>query len=250
MKRQYRILATLITAVMLLGSMVGVASGQNSQSEAETQQGDTLDRPAPDPDPAPEPEPEPEDDPAPAPEPEPDNDEPPVIEPDDPPGGPSGGNQSGAGSNAGQDSGLPPREEPEPDPVDPPSTGGDGDGSVDLIVVDLSSQYLTAYDDGSVVLETYVSTGEAGFETPTGTFYINNKFVSDDMEGTISGDYYNVPNVPDAMYFTNRGHAIHGTYWHSNFGTPMSHGCVNLPLGEADWLYKHTPYGAKVVVQW
>lgn len=70
------------------------------------------------------------------------------------------------------------------------------------------------------------------------------------MEGTISAEYYNVPNVPDVMYFTPYGHAIHGTYWHSNFGTPMSHGCVNVPLGYASWLYDHTPYGATVEVRW
>lgn len=48
------------------------------------------------------------------------------------------------------------------------------------------------------------------------------------------------------MYFTNRGHAIHGAYWHNNFGYRMSHGCVNLPAGFAKWLYSVTPMGARV----
>ena len=58
------------------------------------------------------------------------------------------------------------------------------------------------------------------------------------MEGVIGGEYYNVPDVPCVMYFTNGGHALHGTYWHSNFGTPMSHGCVNLPMDVAAWMLR------------
>ncbi|HLL49593.1 MAG TPA: L,D-transpeptidase [Thermomicrobiales bacterium] len=50
------------------------------------------------------------------------------------------------------------------------------------------------------------------------------------------------------LYFTNRGHALHGTYWHTNFGAPMSHGCVNLPLDVAAWLYRWAPIGTPVLV--
>ena len=45
------------------------------------------------------------------------------------------------------------------------------------------------------------------------------------------------------MYFTDYGHALHGTYWHGNFGVPMSHGCVNLPTEAAVWLYDWAPVG-------
>jgi lipoprotein-anchoring transpeptidase ErfK/SrfK len=68
------------------------------------------------------------------------------------------------------------------------------------------------------------------------------------MEGVIGGEYYNVPDVPWVLYFTNSGHALHGTYWHNNFGTPMSHGCVNLPLDVAAWLYDWAPMGTPVRV--
>ena len=59
---------------------------------------------------------------------------------------------------------------------------------------------------------------------------------------------YDLPNVPYVMYFY-RGYGLHGTYWHNNFGTPMSHGCVNLTLADAKWLYEWAPQGARVVVQ-
>jgi lipoprotein-anchoring transpeptidase ErfK/SrfK len=68
------------------------------------------------------------------------------------------------------------------------------------------------------------------------------------MEGVLGGEYYNVPDVPDVLYFTDRGHAIHGTYWHSNFGTPMSHGCVNLPTDVADWMYQWSTVGMRVEI--
>ncbi len=68
------------------------------------------------------------------------------------------------------------------------------------------------------------------------------------MKGLIGGEYYNVPEVPSVMYFTDVGHAIHGAYWHNNFGTPMSHGCVNLPLDVAEWLYRWASEGTPVTV--
>lgn len=118
------------------------------------------------------------------------------------------------------------------------------------IEVNLSWQYLTAWQGDVAVLESYVSTGRAGFETPTGTFSILSKLESQDMEGVIGGEYYNVPGVPWVMYFTSVGHALHGTYWHSNFGTPMSHGCVNLPIDVAYWLYQWAPIGTPVVIHY
>ena len=65
----------------------------------------------------------------------------------------------------------------------------------------------------------------------------------------MSGPGYSVPNVPHTMFFF-RGYSIHGTYWHNNFGTPMSHGCVNLNLTDAKWLYEWTPMGTKVVTHY
>jgi lipoprotein-anchoring transpeptidase ErfK/SrfK len=116
------------------------------------------------------------------------------------------------------------------------------------IVVSISHQMLWAYKGDQVVLSSYVSTGRAGFDTPVGSFSVLSKLPSQSMEGVIGGEYYNVPDVPDVMYFTNEGHALHGTYWHNNFGTPMSHGCVNLPMDVAAWLYDWAPVGTPVLI--
>ena len=125
----------------------------------------------------------------------------------------------------------------------PPAPGGGR-----AVVISLSQQALWAYEDGAVVRSTYVSTGREKFRTPAGLFFVNSKVPVQDMEGVIGGEYYNVPQVPDVLYFTDRGHAIHGTYWHDNFGTPMSHGCVNLPMDVADWMYEWAPLGMAVLI--
>jgi lipoprotein-anchoring transpeptidase ErfK/SrfK len=116
------------------------------------------------------------------------------------------------------------------------------------IVVSISQQVMWAYKGDRVVLSSYVSTGKAGFDTPVGSYVVLTKLVSQTMAGIIGGESYNVPDVPWVMYFTNGGHALHGTYWHANFGWPMSHGCVNLPLDVAAWLYDWTPVGTPVLV--
>jgi LysM repeat protein len=113
------------------------------------------------------------------------------------------------------------------------------------IDIRLSSQTLTAYEGSTPVFSTLVSTGST-FPTPVGTYSILYRVRSQRM----SGPGYDLPNVPWVMYFTNRGHAIHGAYWHNNFGQPMSHGCVNMRISEAEWLYNFTPNGAKVVVRY
>jgi len=107
---------------------------------------------------------------------------------------------------------------------------------------------MWAYEGDTVVLSSLVSTGREGFDTPPGTFQILVKKEIEDMEGVIGGEYYNVPEVPDVMYFTNEGHAFHGAYWHNNFGQVMSHGCVNLALDIASWLYDWTPIGTTVLI--
>jgi len=116
------------------------------------------------------------------------------------------------------------------------------------IVVSLGRQYLWAYEGDVAVWETYVSTGKAGFETPLGLFYVGTKLETDRMAGTLGGETYDIPDVPDVMYFTDVGHALHGAYWHNNFGVPMSHGCINLPLDFADWLFAWAPVGTPIEV--
>ncbi len=109
------------------------------------------------------------------------------------------------------------------------------------IDVDLTHQRLTAYEGQSVVRTTLVSTGLSRTPTPTGQYHIWIKLRYDDM----SGPGYYLPDVPYVMYF-HGGYGLHGTYWHNNFGRPMSHGCVNLPTSEAEWLFNWAEVGTMV----
>ncbi len=128
---------------------------------------------------------------------------------------------------------------------------GSGSASGEIWMdVNLSTQYMIVYQGDKVLARTYVSTGRPGFLTPTGTYSINRKVPVKDMTGTLGGEYYYVHDVPSVMYFTNRGHAIHGAYWHNNFGYRMSHGCINLPVNFASWLYSVTPMGARVRIHY
>lgn len=112
------------------------------------------------------------------------------------------------------------------------------------IYIDLTSQKLFAYEGSIKVFDFDVSTGKWG-QTPTGEFSIWVKLKYTRMAGgnPAIGTYYNLPNVPHTMYFYNdqtpksRGYGIHGAYWHNNFGHPMSHGCVNMRLDDAEKLF-------------
>jgi LysM repeat protein len=127
---------------------------------------------------------------------------------------------------------------PIPSPTPPP-------GGEKWVDVNLSTQTLIAYQGSTPVLQTLISSGTAQHPSPVGTFYVYLKLVSQDM----SGPGYYLPDVPYVMYFYS-GYALHGTYWHSSFGQPMSHGCINLPIPEAGWLYEWTPMGAPVVLHY
>jgi lipoprotein-anchoring transpeptidase ErfK/SrfK len=65
----------------------------------------------------------------------------------------------------------------------------------------------------------------------------------------MSGPGYYLPNVPYVMYF-HGGYGLHGTTWHANFGHPMSHGCVNLPTSEAEWLFNWAQVGTMVNIHY
>jgi lipoprotein-anchoring transpeptidase ErfK/SrfK len=111
------------------------------------------------------------------------------------------------------------------------------------IDVDLSDQRTYAYNNDEVVRSFVVSTGTWQHPTVTGTYRVYVKYQAADMTGP---DYY-LPDVPYVMYFY-KGYGLHGTYWHSNFGTPMSHGCVNLSIEDARWLYDFASVGTIVYV--
>jgi hypothetical protein len=128
---------------------------------------------------------------------------------------------------------------------------GPQQGAWKEIVVSISAQAMWAYEGGELVRSSYVSTGTAEVPettTPIGFWSVLTKYEIQDMEGTISDEYYFVEDVPHILYFDNLGNALHGTYWHSNFGTPMSHGCVNLPLDVAAWMFEWAPIGTAVSV--
>lgn len=115
------------------------------------------------------------------------------------------------------------------------------------IYIDLSKQTLYAYEDNHLVYTFLVSSGK-WYPTPTGDFNIWIKVRYTKMSGGSIAlhTYYYLPNVPYVMYFYNdqiaqsRGFGLHGTYWHENFGHPMSHGCVNMRTADAETLYYWT----------
>ncbi|MCE7987970.1 MAG: L,D-transpeptidase [Caldilinea sp. CFX5] len=147
---------------------------------------------------------------------------------------------------------LPNPDEPGDQPTDQPGvlnpelTAPLGQGVPDgrrWIEVDISDQTLIAWQGETAVLRTSISSGRTEYPTVRGTYKIRTKL---DLERMI-GPGYDTPNVPYTMYFF-RGYAIHGAYWHNNFGTPVSHGCVNMRVAEAKALYEWASVGTEVVV--
>lgn len=113
------------------------------------------------------------------------------------------------------------------------------------IYIDLNQQKLYAFEGNTLFLETLVSTGKWG-RTPPGNYHIWVKIKFTRMTGGSGNDFYDLPNVPFNMFFYNnkvsksRGYALHGAYWHNNFGHEMSHGCVNMRPIDAEKLYYWT----------
>lgn len=104
--------------------------------------------------------------------------------------------------------------------------------------VDLSQQRVYVYEGDVLVNKFVVSTGTRYHPTVTGTYKVYVKYRAANM----SGPGYYLPRVPYVMYFY-KDYGIHGTYWHRNFGTPMSHGCINLKTDEAGWLFSRASVG-------
>jgi lipoprotein-anchoring transpeptidase ErfK/SrfK len=131
--------------------------------------------------------------------------------------------------------------EPTVAPYAPPQVAvGNGEHWID---VDLSQQRLYAYAGDTLMNSFVVSTGTWQTPTVTGEFNIWIKLRS----ATMTGPGYYLPDVPFVMYFY-QDYGLHGTYWHNNFGTPMSHGCVNLATPDAEWLYDFSSVGTLVNV--
>jgi len=112
-----------------------------------------------------------------------------------------------------------------------------------VIKVNLTKQLLSAYEGDTLFMETPISSGLWG-KTPKGDFTIWTKFRATRMSGGSGADYYDLPNVPYVMFFSNDevpgsvGFSLHGTYWHNNFGHAMSHGCVNMKTTDVAKLFE------------
>ncbi len=148
---------------------------------------------------------------------------------------------------------------PNPNPQGDPSAPGRK-----WIEVSISQQTLWAYQGNTLILTSLVSTGLPPNETERGLFHVRLKYPKQDMRGFESstgevvgfGDEappggvvsYDVKDVPNVMYINMDAEALHGAYWHNNFGQRMSHGCINLPLSVAAFLYGWAPLGTMVWV--
>jgi LysM repeat protein len=131
-----------------------------------------------------------------------------------------------------------------PIPTPTPPMGKFGPKWVD---VNITTQTMVAYEGQTPVYSARISSGTYNHPTVLGTYRVYAKYVSTRMKGGTQGiDYYDIPNVPYTMYFYS-GYALHGAYWHHNFGNPMSHGCVNLPVDVSKWMFEWAPIGTMVV---
>ena len=147
-----------------------------------------------------------------------------------------------------------------PDELAPLSPGIGGK----LIAVSLGRQTLTAYEAQREVFRATIASGRnffgadgttAGSLTPAGEHPLWQKRVSRHMTGGTPTDGYDLPGVPWVSYFSGDGAALHGTYWHNDYGTPKSAGCINLRPEHAQWLFRWTlpevPYvPGHITVQW
>lgn len=111
------------------------------------------------------------------------------------------------------------------------------------IEIRLSTQRLIAWEGKKQVHGVIVSTGKASTPTLKGVFAIQ----SQHRFARMQGDDYDIPDVPYTMYYSG-GYGIHGAYWHNRFGTPVSHGCVNVAVDHARWLFYWADLGTPVVV--
>lgn len=119
------------------------------------------------------------------------------------------------------------------------------------IDVNLSEQRAYLYENNQVVQSWYISSGAEGFSSSTGDFRIRAKLESQNMgnRDLTKAPYYFTPDVPWVMYY-NGDEALHGAYWHNNFGNVMSHGCINMPVDAAAYVFEWAPMGTEVSVHY
>jgi lipoprotein-anchoring transpeptidase ErfK/SrfK len=111
------------------------------------------------------------------------------------------------------------------------------------IQIDLTKQNLIAWEGSKPVYAITISSGKESTPTRIGTFKIQTKL----KKARMRGRDYDIPNVPHTMYYQG-SYAIHGAYWHHRFGTPVSHGCINLAPDHAKWIYEWADIGTPVII--
>lgn len=117
-------------------------------------------------------------------------------------------------------------------------------GNGKRIVVSLSQQHIYAYNNGSLLYDAQISTGLPDTPTVQGEFAIYAKYEVQ----TMRGPGYDFPRVPFVLYFFE-SYSLHGTYWHTNFGHPMSHGCINLAISDARWFYHWAELETRIIIK-
>ena len=131
--------------------------------------------------------------------------------------------------------------------VIPNTTPPEGVTTGRWIDVDLAEQTLAVYDNYQLVFATVIASGLDPFWTKPGLFQIYLKKETETMRNGDPADFYYLDNVPWTMYF-DKARALHGAYWRTRFGYPQSHGCVNLSVGDAHWLFNWAHEGDFVYV--
>ena len=134
--------------------------------------------------------------------------------------------------------------------VIPNSNPPDGVDNGRWIEVNLKDQIVAVYDQGQLVFATLIASGIEPFWTRPGLFQIYEKYDATPMRGAFEADRsdaYYLEDVPWTMYY-DKARALHGAYWHNGFGTPRSHGCVNMSVGDSRWLYDWANVGDWVYV--
>jgi len=115
------------------------------------------------------------------------------------------------------------------------------------IDVDLAEQTLAVYENNRLVFATVIASGVEPFWTRPGLFQINQKKETETMRNNDPADFYYLEDVPWTMYFDG-ARALHGAYWRTRFGYPQSHGCVNLSVGDAHWIFDWAGEGEWVYI--
>lgn len=113
------------------------------------------------------------------------------------------------------------------------------------IEINVSTQRLIAWEGSTPTYAIIVSTGVEEDPTLIGSFSVQSKHRTARMRG----EDYDVPDVPFVMYYDGN-YGIHGAYWHHSFGTPVSHGCVNVAVDHAEWLFNWASIGTPVIVHY